>query len=201
MGTNDNIRRLRLLLGLSQEELARMTGYNDRSSIAKIEAGQVDLSETKIASFAAALGVTPAELMGMGADNVIPLPTLRRVPLLGAIACGKPILAEENYDGMVDVPDFVQADFALRCRGDSMMGSRIMDGDIVYIRQQPSVESGEVAAVLIDDEATLKRVRIYPDHIVLSPDNPNYRPFVYWDDEMKDVRILGKATYFVSAVR
>lgn len=87
------------------------------------------------------------------------------------------------------------------CKGDSMINARIFDGDIVYIRQQPTVDNGEIAAVLIDDEATLKRVRLFDDHIVLEPENPLYRPFVYWGEEMNTVRILGKAVAFLSTVR
>lgn len=134
-------------------------------------------------------------------SNVTFLPSMRKIPLLGTIACGEPILAEENLEGEALIPDDIDADFALRCKGDSMIGARILDGDIVYIRQQPTVENGEIAAVLIDNEATLKRVRLYPDHISLEAENPNYRPMVYWDEDMNKVRILGKAVAFVSKVR
>lgn len=83
-----------------------------------------------------------------------------------------------------------------------MIGARIFDGDVVCIRSQPDVESGEIAAVQVgDDEATLKRVKKFPDHIILEPENPNYRPMSFWDDEMSKVRILGKATHFISEVR
>ena len=83
-----------------------------------------------------------------------------------------------------------------------MIGARIFDGDVVCIHAQPDVESGEIAAVLVgDDEATLKRVKKFPDHIVLEPENPNYRPMSFWDAEMARVRILGKATHFISEVR
>lgn len=208
METHENIKRLREALGLSQEALAAKVGYRDRSSIAKIEAGRVDLPTSKIAAFAAALGVSPAQLMGLSDDspalpsNVQSMPGTYTVPLLGSIACGAPILAEENIEYDVEVPDHVRADFALRCKGDSMINARIFDGDIVYIRQQPSVDSGQIAAVLVDgDEATLKRVRLYPDHISLEPENPLYRPLVYWEEDMNTVRILGRAVAFTSAVR
>lgn len=133
--------------------------------------------------------------------NVIPMPEMKKIPLLGTIACGEPILAVENIDGDVDVPIHIHADFALLCKGDSMINARIFDGDIVYIRQQPTVEHGEIAAVLIDDEATLKRVYIFPDHISLEPENPKFRPLVYWGEEMNNIRILGKAVAFTSTVR
>lgn len=133
--------------------------------------------------------------------NVIPMPVMRSVPLVGTIACGDPILAEQNIEGEVSVPENIHADFALRCQGDSMINARIYDGDIVYIRQQETVDDGEIAAVLIDDDATLKRVHLYNDHIVLEPENPQYRPIVYWGIDMNAVRIIGKAVAFTSVVR
>lgn len=133
--------------------------------------------------------------------NVSPMPETRKIPLLGTIACGEPILAEENIDDYVNIPKELAGDFALTCKGDSMINARIFDGDIVYIRQQDTVENGEIAAVLIGDEATLKRVRLFDDHISLEPENPQYRPIVLWGEEMNTVRILGKAVAFTSAVR
>ena len=138
----------------------------------------------------------------------MPLPynTSRRVPLIGTIACGTPILAGENVEREVLLPENVSADFCLRCKGDSMINARIYDGDIVFIRKQPSVENGEIAAVLIDDmadvaEATLKRVYVYENKIILSAENTNYEPFVYVGEEMNNVRIVGKAVAFLSAVK
>ena len=134
-------------------------------------------------------------------DNIIPMPELRPIPLVGAIACGDPILAEENIEEYIQIPKHIHADFALTCRGDSMINARIFDGDIVYIRQQETVTNGEIAAVLIGSEATLKRVKLFDDHIVLEPENPMYKPLVYWNEEMNTVRILGKAVAFTSAIR
>lgn len=135
-------------------------------------------------------------------SNIIPVPPASKtVPLLGTIACGVPILAEENLDGEVSLPDFIHADFALRCKGDSMVDARILDGDIVYIRKQPDVENGEIAAVLIDDEATLKRVYKYPGQIVLQPANSKYAPMIYTGESINEMRILGKAVFFLSTVQ
>ena len=147
------------------------------------------------------MDVTLSEKDSILPANIIPLPVMRKVPLIGSIACGTPILAEENLDGAVEAPDHVHADFALRCKGDSMINARIFDGDIVYIRQQESVEHGEIAAIIIDDEATLKRVYLYEDHISLEAENPQYRPLVYWEAEMNNVRILGRAVAFTSTIR
>lgn len=133
-------------------------------------------------------------------SNIIPLPATRMVPLLGSIACGEPILAVENLDGEIPMPENVNADFALRCKGDSMVGARINDGDVVYIRQQPDVDNGEIAAVIIGDEATLKRVYKYPNKLVLQAENPKYEPFIYADHELDNIRIIGKAVAFLSSV-
>lgn len=143
----------------------------------------------------------PIDLSSPG-SNIIPFPEMNKVPLIGAIACGEPILAQEHIEDYVDMPRHVRADFALICKGDSMINARIFDGDIVYIRQQDTVENGEIAAVLNDDgEATLKRVRIFDDHISLEPENPMYKPQVYWNEEMNHIRIIGKAVAFTSTVR
>ena len=156
---------------------------------------------------AEALRTTPAYLMGWESEsasppsNIIPMPEMRKIPLVGTIACGLPILAQENIEDYVSIPKDMAGDFALTCKGDSMINARIFDGDIVYIRQQDTVDSGEIAAVLIDGEATLKRVRLFDDHISLEPENPMYKPLVYWNEEMNDIRILGKAVAFTSTVR
>lgn len=141
------------------------------------------------------------DLVAPAPDNLLPMPAMRKIPLVGSIACGTPILAEENREGDVDIPEHIHADFALRCKGDSMINARIYDGDIVYIRQQDSVEHGQIAAVLIDDEATLKRVHLFEDHIVLEAENPQFRPMTFWGEEMRAIRILGRAVAFTSDVR
>ena len=130
--------------------------------------------------------------------GVMPLPKTYKRPRLGIIACGEPILAEENIEAYDDIPDSIKCDFTLICKGDSMINARINDGDIVYIKQQSQVDNGEIAAVLIDNEATLKRVYIYEDKVVLQPENTKYPPFVYTKEDMNNIRILGKAVGFTS---
>lgn len=204
--TGERIKEARKLRGMTQTELAEKIGMKF-SAIHKYENGLVvNLKRDTIAALADALDVSPAWLMCMDdtpilPSNIIPMPAMRKVPLVGSIACGTPILAEENLDGDVEAPDHVRADFALRCKGDSMINARIFDGDIVYIRQQESVEHGEIAAVLIGDEATLKRVYMYDDCISLEAENPQYKPMVYRGEEMNNIRILGKAVAFTSVIR
>ena len=122
----------------------------------------------------------PVDLSGTLPDNVIPMPNTRRVPRVGAIACGTPILAEQNIEDYDEVPDWVKCDYTLVCKGDSMIGARIHDGDIVCIKQADEVENGQIAAVMVDgEEATLKRVRFQDGSIVLWPENPAYAPMVF----------------------
>lgn len=199
----------------SLEFVGALVGVN-KSTVFRWENGDTGkINLPTLERLAEHFGVSPAWLAGKTDDpkpeifksvrlpnNIIPLPkTSRTIPLLGEIACGQPILADENYSEVVPVPDYIHADFALRCRGDSMVGARILDGDIVYIRQQPDVEDGEIAAVLIGDEATLKRVYKIPGRLQLRPENPSYSVMEYADSELDQVRILGRAVYFVSGVR
>lgn len=195
----------RKAIGMSAERLAELLGVSP-ATVYRYENGDIEkVPGDRLAPIAAALNTTPAYLMGWENDtlpaNIIPIPETRKIPLVGAIACGKPILAEENIEEYVSIPKELGGDFALTCRGDSMINARIYDGDIVYIRQQDTVENGEIAAVLIDTDATLKRVRILPDRIILEPENPMYDPLVYRGEEMNNIRILGKAVAFTSAVR
>lgn len=135
------------------------------------------------------------------AANIIPMPRTYKVPLIGTIACGQPILAVENADEVVEVPEYVQADFALRCKGDSMINARIFDGDIVYIHSQPEVENGQIAAVRIGEEATLKKVYYTGNRLVLRAANPLYDDLEYEGEALDEVEILGKAVAFTSMIR
>lgn len=200
---------------LKQSDLIRLTGL-DRSLISNYISGKYKAKQDNLHIIAKALNISEAWLMGydipmerddirtdnnMFPSNISPLPKHKKLPMLGEIACGEPIFAEENIDGYISCPENIDADFCLRCKGDSMIGARIQDGDIVYIRQQPDVENGEIAAVLIDNEATLKRVYKKSESIILQPENPAYEPLIFVREEMNNIRILGKAVCFLSRVR
>ncbi len=207
MSIGDRIKQRRLEIGLSVDQVAAKIGKN-RATVYRYESSEIEKFPIDILSpLADALLTTPAYLMGWESDasplpnNIIPMPEMRKIPLIGDIACGAPILADEHIEDYVDIPRHIHADFALTCKGDSMINARIFNGDIVYIRQQDTAENGDIAAVLIDGEATLKRVRLFDDHISLEPENPMYKPLVFWHEEMNTVRILGKAVAFTSAVR
>ena len=204
----DRIKQRRLEIGLSVDQVADKIGKN-RATVYRYESSEIEKFPIDVLTpLAEALRTTPAYLMGWDdsapaptPSNIIPMPETRKIPLVGTIACGEPILAEENIEEYVSIPKDLAGDFALRCKGDSMINARIFDGDIVYIRSQDTVENGEIAAVLIDNEATLKRVKLYEDHITLEPENPMYKPLSYWGEEMNEVRILGKAVAFTSTIR
>lgn len=146
------------------------------------------------------LMVTPAYLLtNHAADNksipagFIPLPVTEKKPILGRIACGEPILAEENIEGYADVPEGRGVDFCLICTGDSMIDVGIHEGDTVYIHQQPDVENGQIAAVRIGNTATLKRVYKQPGQLILLAENKSYMPMTYNEGSNEDIQIIGKA--------
>lgn len=208
----DKIKFLRENLGLSQQELAERVGFKTASAVNKIELGLRDINQTKILAFAKALGTTPGYLLNDedesnfssydNISNIMPIPKMKKVPRLGTIACGEPILAVENIETNDFVPADIKCDFTLKCKGDSMINARINDGDIVYIKSQSMVESGEIAACLVEGEfeteATLKRFYKSDDRIILQFENPKYQPFVFVKEEMNKVRIIGKAVGFTS---
>ena len=197
MSLGANIRAARERLNMTQEELAKKLGYKSRSSINKIESGENDIPQSKVMEFAKALGVTVMDLLGPTAADTIPpgfspMPEMESVPLVGQIACGQPITAEENLEGYVSIPAEWHATFTLMCKGDSMEPT-IHDGDLVAIRKDVEVENGEIAAVRIEDEATLKHVYLHADYIELRPENPAYSSIIRRKEEMNDVAIEGKA--------
>ena len=118
-------------------------------------------------------------------------------PLVGTIACGTPILAEQNIEDMIQVPKDIKCDFLLICNGDSMIDAGIRSGDMVYLVKQNDIDyNGQIAAVRIDDEATLKKVFKYHNKVVLQPANVNYEPLVYINEEINNLAIEGVATGF-----
>ena len=205
----NKLKELRKSMGLTLEELAAKLDTS-KQTIHRYENGVItNIPPEKVELLARALNTTPARLMGWGEEksagygykDVIPL-SLKRLPILGEIACGEPIYAEEEHESYAAADSKLDADFCLRAHGDSMTGARIYDGDIVFIRSQSSVDNGEIAAVIINDEATLKRVYYYPEEekLVLSPENPKYAPLLYVKDELESIKIIGKAVAFQSSV-
>ena len=161
------IKEIRISKNITQDELALKIGTT-KQTIYKYENEIVtNIPSQKIELISNALNTTPDYLMGWSDKStddlysipgINPIPKTYKRPRLGTIACGEPILAEENIETYDDIPDNIKCDFTLVCKGDSMINARINDGDIVYIKQQSQVDNGEIAAVLIDNESTLKRV-------------------------------------------
>lgn len=210
MEIKDTIKARRLELGLTMLDVSKKVGVSE-ATISRWESGDIaNMKRDRIVLLADALDLSPAVIMGWDEEKPIdifnlpgiePLPRMKRIPLLGTIACGEPLLAEENLEGFTSLPCSMDADFSLRCKGDSMITARIFDGDIVFIRQQSDVDDGEIAAVRIGNDATLKKVYKYPSRLVLRACNPMYEDIIYTDSELKNIEIIGKAVYFLSAVR
>lgn len=202
----ERLRELRLSQGMSQEMLGRKCGVK-KSSINMYERGARQPKIETLEAIADFFNVDIEYLRGVSdvknryrealglPQNVIPMPRVHKIPLIGDIACGTPVLAVENIEDEVFSPDDIHADFALRCKGDSMVGADIQDGDVVYIRQQPTVNDGQIAAVLIEDEATLKRVYYDAagDMVTLISENPAVPPRVYHGEALNHIRVLGLA--------
>lgn len=200
-----NIREKRKELGMTQSELAEKLGYADKSMIAKIEKGAVDLPQSKIMAFAKALQTSASDLLGWK-EELPPFPNIRPIgtatlPVLGHISCGEPVFMEEEREYYVQEGTKINADYILIAKGDSMINARINDGDLIFIKKQPIVENGEIAAVAIGDDALLKRFYLYKDLIVLRAENPKYPDLEISGEDMADVHILGKAVAFQSDVK
>lgn len=191
-----NIKRLREEQGLSQDALARLTGYTDRSSITKIEKGLVDLQQSKIELFAKALGTSVKDLIGWD-DESKNTKKGTVINVLGRVAAGIPIDAIEDIIDTEEIKEELAKTgkfFGLQIQGDSMTPG-ICNGDIVIVRQQDDAESGDIVIATINgDEATCKRLRKYKEGIELISNNPSYQPFEFTNEEIKEkpVRIIGK---------
>lgn len=190
---------------LSYVELEKRTGVS-KSALQRYANGSTKkIPIDVIQAIASAVNVSAAWIMGWDngvPDGFLPIPKTKKIPRLGVISCGDPINSEENFDGYDDVPEHIVCDFTLKCEGDSMIGARINDGDLVYIRQQPTIENGQIAAVLIDGtEKLLKRVYINDDSIILQAENPAYPPRVFSKEDMNRVSIIGKAVGFTSVLK
>ncbi len=205
----ERIRLAREKIGMSQVDMADKIGVS-KQNLYKYERGLVtNIPSDKIELIGKLTGVSPAYLMGWDNTETEPLPPncfpieKKKFPLLGNIACGEPIFADEDFEGYVEAGADIDADFCLRASGDSMIGARIHDGDIVFIKQQPIVDNGQIAAVLIGNEATLKRFYYdqASDTVQLMAENPSYAPIVKMKSDLNDIRILGRAIAFQSIIK
>ena len=173
------------------------------SAISRYTTGDMAPKIPTVQAIAGKYGIRPSWLMGIEGENKYPEAEekAKRIPIVGTIAAGLPLLAQENIEGFEYVPENLDVDFCLRVKGDSMMNARILDGDLVFIRKQQEVENGEIAAVLIDQDTTLKRFYQTNGMVILRSENPNYPEMIYTKKDMKEVSILGKAVRYISEVR
>ena len=202
MSIGERIKQRRLELNLSVDELADKLNKN-RATVYRYENNEIENMPTSVLEpLAKVLQTTPAHLMGWEKSEDVELEKvpgiitpikMKKIPILGVIACGDPIFAQENYEGyfMID-KNLPEADFILKAKGDSMIEANIFNGDLVFLRKTSDVDNGRIAAVLIDDEATLKRVSKDGNTVVLQPCNKNYKPIIINKSDDKQVLILGE---------
>lgn len=202
----------RLELALSMRdmkpaELARKTQIGE-GAISQYRKGAYKASQRNLEKISRVLNVSIPWLMGVTDElspplpsNIALLPKMKKVPLIGEIACGPPLLAEQNIKDYIDLPGHIRADYALACKGDSMINAGIQDGDIVYIREQPRVKNGEIAAVMVDeDEATLKRFYYDNGVVQLVAENPKIVPSVFTGESVNRVRVIGLAVAYTHLI-
>ena len=217
---NERLKQLRQEVGLSQMEFSKQLKLyikdskgGSKSSINMYERGEREPGLEILEAMADYFNVDLDYLLGKSdhrnkrawldsfvskdvpnVPGIFPIEPMERIPLLGAIACGDPILAQENIEDYIDLPRTIKADFALTCEGDSMIDAGIKDGDVVYIRSQPEVQNGQIAAVLVDGEsATLKRFFFNDGVVTLMAANQAYPPIVKAGSDVEQVRVLGLA--------
>ena len=174
---------------MTQSELSRLSGIG-KSAISQYLSGEYEAKQENIYLMSKPLNVNPAWLMGFDVP-MVGGEINRGIPIIGTIAAGTPILAEENIEDYFVIDNRVNADFGLKVKGDSMINANIYNGDIAFIKKQPDLENGEIGAILLDDEATLKRFSKTENSVILQAENPSMTdwPRVYTDG---NIRILGK---------
>ena len=199
------IKKLREEHNLNQEELGAIIGVSDKT----ISSWEINRTEPKmgiVQQLADYFKVTTDYLIKGNTDckehNSLLEITTKSFPLLGLVACGEPIFADEDKESYVMAGTDIQADFCLICKGDSMINARINDGDIVFVRKQDIVNNGEIAVIIIDDEATLKRFYYYKEQnlVILKPENSKYKDIILSGEELNNVKVIGKAVFFQSDI-
>ena len=200
----EKIKEIRLSKNMSQEEFAELL-QTSKQVISRYETNQRIPKISVAQKYAKILGVSLSYLTDERSDNPqdniftkypnIFKPQMKKVPLLGKTACGEPIYSPNFDNGFALINSDILADFALEAQGDSMIDAQIKDGDVVFFIAQEIVDNGQIAAVFIDNEVTLKRVYYYPNKnkLVLKPENSKYEPMVYDGEELNNIRIIGRA--------
>lgn len=203
------------ILELARPYCERLDVKLTKSDLSQYISGKVEPGSKKISILGMALNINEAWLMGYDVSmerkdvgqiisNIYPI-ELKKFPLLGEVSCGVPKFANEDRESYIMAGTEIKADFCLIAKGDSMINARINDGDIIFIRKQDTVENGEIAAVVVNDdnEALLKRFYYYSDKglLILKPENPAYEDIIYSGEELNHIHVLGKAIAFQSDVK
>lgn len=204
---------------MSLTQLSEITGIN-ASMLSQYRNGRFFPKYDKVCILAKALNVDERWLAGQDntkvqaekdndIDKIIKensdlyVPTTKSIPVIGKIACGSPIFSPNFYDDTIQIDNNITADFACRTQGDSMIDIDIKNGDFVLFTKQDIVDNGQLAAVLIGEEVTLKRVFYYPQKskLILQAANKRYEPMVYTNDELDEIRIIGRAVYHIRSIK
>lgn len=206
MEINEILKNRRIELNLTQLDVAKAVGVSE-ATVSRWESGNIaNMKRSRIAALAQILQIKPGVIMGLEEEpafnhpDILPIET-NKIPIIGSMACGEPIYEEEDFEAYVVVGAQIKADAAVRAKGDSMINARIHDGDLVFIKYQPIVENGEIAAVWVDDGFTIKRVYRYGDTLVLRPENPDYDEMIFTENDGVAIKIIGKAIAFQSDVK
>lgn len=214
------IKNRRKSLGLSVEELAKRINKN-RATIYRYESSEIEnLPITILEPLAKALETTPAKLMGWedkeeaktlcenklskpNQENIWKITPVRKIPIISEIACGNPIVLNEEEKDYIEVEDYIKGDFAFKARGDSMINAGIDEGDIVFISKNKPVNNGDIVAVSIESEITLKTYRQNKDKIYFLPENSNYDPIIFdiKETEYTHIEIIGIATHILKPLK
>lgn len=202
MKLSDKLKNIRLENNLTLEELANLLNKYDeidisKGTISRWENGTREPKNTFVSAYAKEFNLDLNKLYDIdhvinNTKNIVGLSNAiaKKIPILGTIACGEPIWAYENFDGYFVVDTNIKADFILKAKGDSMIDANINDGDLVLLRKDFEFVNGNIYAVLIDDEATLKRVYKTGNTYTLNPANVNYQPIIL--DGEKEAMIIGE---------
>ena len=203
----EQLKILRKQKGLYQKDVANFLGV-DRTTYVKYENGVSEPDYNTLVKLAEFFNVSVDYLLGRETNDIyasigaMPVKKIK-LPVLGNVACGEPIYANEDLEGYVYINEDIGADFCLHAKGDSMVNARIFDGDTLFVKKQDMVDDGEIAVVLIEGEATVKRVYYDRENntITFMPENPAYKPMRYNGEELNNIRILGKVIARYSRIK
>ena len=204
----DNLNKLMRIKGITQTDIINDLKINISTISTWCNGSRLPRMD-KVQLIADYLGVSKSDLIEeketkeepIECNNIYKLDKIK-LPMLGKVACGEPIFADEDRESYIMVGTDIGADFCLQCQGDSMINARIHDGDIVFVKKTDIVENGEIAVVIIDDEATLKRFFYYREQnlVILKPENPKYQDIILTGEQLNQVRVIGRAVAFQSDV-